>query len=288
MGVMRGGITDRPWGVTLGGLARSGVTGQLVLTADDGKKFNIAFSGGLIVGATSPLAADSAARIALTTQLISSTQVQDIARKVAAFPDRDEVGVVAEIARLSAEQVERLRRRMILQRAARSFSVERGTYAMQDEVTISTSTASAVDAAAVIFLGATMNLTEIRLAADIRGMGGRFIMKADRLEDLGRFGFTDTLRPVLEDLYAGTSLPELDAKFRDLEPRTMQAVIYALISSDLCEGLPAAGIREIKLDDQLPAPVAPRTSTSSMDVAPKRAAQPKVVARPTPAAGRRA
>src|SRR5688572_8424781 len=122
MEVMRGGLIDRPWGVTLGSLARAGATGQLVLQTDDGKKYSIAFSAGAIVGASSPLAADSIARIALTTQLVSSSQVQEIARKVAAFPDRDEVALLNDLAKLSPEQIERLRRRMILQRAARSFA----------------------------------------------------------------------------------------------------------------------------------------------------------------------
>ena len=267
---MHGGLTDRPWGVILGGLARSRATGQLVLHADDGKRFNIAFMDGWIVGASSPLAADSVARIALTSSLVSSSQVQDIARKVAAFPDRDEVAIVSEVARLSPDQIERLRKRMVGQRASRSFVPERGTFEFHADIALPMHPGIAIDVAAVIFLGAAMNLAEARLAADVRGFGGRFVMKAERLEDMGRFGFTDQMRPLLEDLYAGTSLPELDAKYRDIEPRTMQAVIYALVSTDLCEGLPAPGIREIKLDDQLPAPArSSRSSQSSVPPAPQ-------------------
>jgi hypothetical protein len=257
--------------VILGGLARSRATGQLVLQADDGKRFAIAFMDGWIVGASSPLAADSVARIALTSQLVSSSQVQDIARKVAAFPDRDEVAMVSEVARLSPEQIERLRKRMVGQRASRSFVPERGTYEFQADIALPTYPGVAIDVAAVIFLGAAMNLSELRLAADVREFGGRFVMKGERLEDLGRFGFTDQMRPLLEDLYAGTSLPELDAKYRDLEPRTMQAIIYALVSTDLCEGLPAPGIREIRLDDQLPAPVRGERSSQPSLPPPTRA-----------------
>src|SRR3954465_12954588 len=112
----RGSLADRPWGMTLGALGVRGLTGQVTLSAD-GKAYRIAFSEGIIVSAQSPLASDAAVRLALTGNLISSTQVADITRRMAASPDREELELLGEIARLQPDQVSRLRRRLVAQRA---------------------------------------------------------------------------------------------------------------------------------------------------------------------------
>src|SRR4051812_18727338 len=133
---MRGTVSDRPWGVTLGSLATRGVTGTLVLATPDGKQHCIAFLHGAVVGATSPLAADSVARIALTGRLVSSTEVQAIAKEVAAAPSRDEIEIVARMARLSEDQTHALRRRVLIQRTARTFAIDRGEYTVEERITM--------------------------------------------------------------------------------------------------------------------------------------------------------
>src|SRR5205085_803051 len=82
----------------------------------------IAFVDGRVVAASSPLAVDAIGRIALTSHLVSSTQVPAIAKRVAALSGRDEVAVVADLVRLPVEHVVLLRRRAMLQRAARTFA----------------------------------------------------------------------------------------------------------------------------------------------------------------------
>src|SRR5262245_5606353 len=106
----RGAVTDRPWGMTLGALGMRGLTGQLTLTSD-GKQYKVAFRAGVVVGAYSPLASDAAVRLALTGNLITSSQVSDIMRRISTSPHRDEIEVVAEACNLQPDQAVRLRRR---------------------------------------------------------------------------------------------------------------------------------------------------------------------------------
>src|SRR5262249_37129571 len=129
----RGTIADRPWGLTFGALGMRGLSGQLTLAADD-KLFCVAFASGAVVGATSPLLNDAAVRVALTGGLVSSTQAADISRRLASSPDRDELDVITEHLRLTPDQTLRLRRRVIAQRAARTFSIERGEFIVEDRV----------------------------------------------------------------------------------------------------------------------------------------------------------
>lgn len=236
MELARGSVTDRPWGRTLAALSQRALTGQLTVITD-GKRYQIAFADGTIVAASSPLAGDAAVRIALTAGLISSTQVSDIARRQAASPGRDEIDLLAEAARLGPDHTLRLRRRTIAQRAARTFSLDRGEFVVDDEITLPVVEGTALDIRTVVYLGAKGNLSEARLGHDLPTLGAWFQLRPEAAEDLPLFGFTADDQPALHLLERGAALAELETTV--IDPRSVHAILYALVS---CGAVDAAAM----------------------------------------------
>jgi len=224
----RGTIADRPWGCTLGALGVAARTVQLTLRSDE-KVYRIAFDRGVVIAASSPLAADAAVRIALTGHFITPALATDIKRRIAAAPSLDEVDVLAAAARLAPDQLRALRLRIVTQRAARTFSVDHGEYELEDRAPLPIAEGG-IDVGSIIYTGVRMNLSEERLASDLRRLGTRFVLERGAADDLARFGFTRAEQPVIAALRRGTSLPELEVEHRDLDPRVAQSVIYALAS----------------------------------------------------------
>lgn len=251
--IARGTIADRPWAITLATFARAGTSGQLTLIADQ-KRYSIAFERGRIVAARSPMIADSVARVALTSRLVSSSQVNELQRQLAVMPGRDEVEVLAELAQLTRLQVNRLRTETLIRRAARTFAIDAGEYIFEDKSCIPGRPGEA-DIRTVIYHGIRMHMSEQRLAADLRQLGGsRFVLETGASDELNRFGFCDGEWPMLAALREDASLPELDARFRDVDPRTMRAAIYALV---------ACGAARVVAPARAPTPInIPRTKTN--------------------------
>lgn len=229
----RGTVFDRPWGRTLAALGLRGLTGQLRLIAADGKTYEMAFSNGAISGAASPIASDAAVRVALTGGLISTTQVAELARKQASQAGRDEIDAIADHLRLGFDQAMRLRRRTIAQRAARSFSVDKGDFIVTDEITLPIVAGSELDIRSVIYIGAKQNLSEARLAAELGLFGTWFRLKPEAFEDLPQFGFSEAERPLIDQLMNGASLGELEA-IEGVDGRTVRATLYALCAANAC------------------------------------------------------
>ncbi|MDB4964300.1 MAG: heat shock protein DnaJ domain protein [Myxococcales bacterium] len=227
----RGTVLDRPWGRTLAALGLRGLTGEVTLTGD-GKPFLVAFEQGVVVASSSPLGSDAAVRVALTSHLISSTQVAEIVRKQAAAPQREEIDALAEAARLAPEQAHRLRRRVIAQRAARTFSVERGEFIVDDRITLPVVPGSELDVRTIVYLGAKQFLSETRLNGDLGQLGAWFQLKPEAHDDLPQFGFGDAEYPVIERLRNGAGLMELETP--ELEQRMVRAVVYALVCCNMC------------------------------------------------------
>jgi tetratricopeptide (TPR) repeat protein len=250
----RGTVADRPWGRTMFALGARGLTGQLTLAAD-GRRYCVAFYSGAVVGATSPLALDAASRVALQAGLISSTQVPDIARYQAAQPQRDEVELVLEVARLPPEHAPRLRRRVVAARAARTFAIERGDFVVHDQIAIPVEQAG-LDVRTVISHGARTHMPDARLAAELATFGDWFALLPAAQRDLPQFAFGPADQPILELLGIGATLRELESASHNLDARSVRAIVYALASCGLCATDPNARGE--------PDPVAPRPSTTRM------------------------
>ncbi|MDQ3367590.1 MAG: hypothetical protein M3680_19385 [Myxococcota bacterium] len=253
-----GSVVDRPWGLTLGTIGTRRLTAELTLRADD-KVHAVAFVDGVVAAATSPLASDSIARIALTGHLISSSHIGDIARRLAAAPERDEVDIVAEAARLRPEHVATLRHRVTMQRAARTFSLDRGEFEVHDQLTVPTPAGYDVTLGSVIYLGVRMSLSEQRLAEDLRELGSSFMVRRTAsAEELASYGFGEEAPAVIEALREGATLAELEGRHREVAPRTLHAIVYALVSCGACD---ATGGQPVNRT----APPLPRTSTGRVD-----------------------
>jgi DnaJ-domain-containing protein 1 len=236
-----------------------GLTGQLVVSAEGGKQYSVAFVQGAIVGAASPLVNDAALRIALTANLVSSSQLGDVSRRLAAADGRDEIDIIVEQTRLSPEHTMRLRRRVIAQRAARTFAVERGTFVVDDQITLSVVDGSELDVRAIVYLGVRNNLGEERLASEVDQMGSWFKLKPEALADLGQYGFSDLEKPVLERLVDGANVADLVGD-PGLDPRTTRTILYSLASCSACE-LDVNPRASTRSQSPSSSPVVPRTPT---------------------------
>jgi hypothetical protein len=230
----RGSLADRPWGRTLGALALRGLSGQVDVSSD-GKTYSIAFVRGAVFNAASPLANDSAVRVAVTGNLVSPTQVSEIGRRIAADPKRDEIDVIGELARLSPEQVQRLRRRTIAQRAARTFAVDHGDFVVVDRATLPQLPGNELDVRGIIYLAARTTLAETRLGNELARMGTWFRLKPDAAADVPQFGFGEAEQPVLERLGAGAAMSDLLAAAPTLNAQSVRAIVYALASVGACD-----------------------------------------------------
>lgn len=221
MVVVKGTIADRPWGATLAALGLSGRSGQLELAGGD-QRYQIAFVHGLVVGATSPLAVDSIARIALSNRLITALQAKT-------YGKIDDVDRFADAVKLTAPQALHLKRRVLIQRVARTFAVDTGDYTVDERLTIPALLGVEVDIRAAIYLGMRMNLSQQRLTRTMHRVGhSRFVLEPSAINDLAKFELGDEEQVVIDRLHDGTSLAELEANHRDLDPRMIEALLCTL------------------------------------------------------------
>ena len=263
MAALRGAISDRPWGATFARAAEFAERATLTITDDGGRRYEIGYERGAIVSASSPLPADSIARVALLSHLVTSSQVPALIAQLTKAIDSgvDEFAAFAQISQLPAAQLEALRHRLILQRAARTFAIEHGTFEL-DASERATDHAVRISVGAAILVGARQHLTDQRLTDELRALAPVLRLASDPAR-VAAFELTADDQRVIAMLHAGTTLPAVEAALRDVDPRAAHALIYALA---------AAGV--LARD-----PSAPRVTLSP----PVRAASPSQLTTPPPA-----
>lgn len=119
---------------------------------------------------------------------------------------------------------------IVVHRAARTFALERGTFDFEAKTTIPILRGASVDVRAVVFAGARLHLDAARIAGELASSGTRFAIEGD----IAKYGFDEVDAPVLAALRDGASAPEIEAGNRELDPRRIQALFYAL---GTCGGL---------------------------------------------------
>jgi hypothetical protein len=140
-----GAIADRPWGRTLAQVGLRKVSGELAVHAETGEVYRLAFDLEHIIGAQSPHAADTAAQIAATGKLVPKNHLAAMEALVAAHPADDDIDLVVAMCRLDPMGAIRFRRKVLEQRTARTFLVDRGRFVLEDAATIHVSSYAAVD-----------------------------------------------------------------------------------------------------------------------------------------------
>jgi curved DNA-binding protein CbpA len=284
--VARGTIGDRPFGRTFYAIAARGFTGDLVID-HAGKRFAVGWYHGAVVAATSPLPADAVARIALTAQLVTSTQVADILR--ASAPGKDDVDVVAEVAQLSPDQTERLRRRAVGQRAMRLFALDAGDLVLDDEPQLTQHPDLGIDARALIYAGVKAHFTDKRLDSELAGLGTAFRLREAAINVLAQYGFGEHEKPALARLRQEPLTAELlERLMPTIEPKVLRAMLYTLAVTGAVElseqtPYPAAATPHAALEAALEAP-SPESSTRRRSSTSPNLRASRGTAAPPPAA----
>lgn len=231
----RGSLSEQPWGLTLGALARRAATGELTI-ADGALRVVLAFDAGRLVAAASTMRAAS-----------------------------------------------------LLERAARTFELTRGSYTITDQVNLRPERGARVDLRAVVFAGARKYLPDDRLGMELRELGSRYMLASASPEDFSRYGLETSAR-IIDSLREGATLSELEARYHDVDGRELRAAIYALVCCGSARGLlparaptsPGSGRTPTPNTARTPTPNTPRTPTPTSS----RTITPATSRAPTPSTDR--
>ena len=218
-------MSELAWGSKLAELAPQRFSGELRVQADS-QWYWISFADGSVVNAASPAPGDTAARIAVSMHVITASQAHEVALRASADRRRDELDLIANISQMSDLDRDTFEADVIVRRAARTFALTTGKLTVSTLATLKP-TRYAIPIQAVIFVGARMHMAEDKLARELREMGTFFKLVPDT--DTSAYSFTDAEHAVVNSLREGASIDELEAKHRDVESRTLQAIAYSLV-----------------------------------------------------------
>lgn len=236
MQVASGKVSDRPFARTVYTIAVKRFTGDLIMTAA-GRDYKLSWEDGRVVAAKSSAAADSAARVALSAQLVSSSHVSRALDEMAKAPDRDPVDILAELARLSTQQIGRLKRRLLASHAMRIFALPDGSFVLDNARSMRADPdIPPIDPRWLIYNGLKTHYSLERLDAELGQLAERpLTLAADAQRFLGAFGFADAEKPVLDRLAARAWTLHQLSRASTADPRLVRTVMYALVACDCLE-----------------------------------------------------
>ena len=232
--VARGHVRDRPFARTIYTIAARQFTGDLVMV-QGGRSYKVTWQDGAVAAAESSSPADSFGRIALTDGHVTSTQLGDVLRVAQANPQRSELAVLAEVARLSPQQVHTIKRRAFAHCAVRVFALPEATFVLDSEPTLLRDDQLALLGVRwLIYQGLRTHYSEERLAAELENALDatfRLLPQAEALVPEYGLG-ADAMGCMTELGGRAMTLDELSAAFPRMTRKALLALVYALLATD--------------------------------------------------------
>lgn len=232
--VARGHVRDRPFARTIYAITAKRFAGDLVMT-QGGRSYTVTWRDGMAIAADSSSPADSVGRIALTAGLVTSTQLADAMQRMNAAPHRDHLEVLAEIARLSEQQVLTVKRRAFAQRAIRIFALPEASFVLDSEPSLAPDPELApLSTQWLIYQGLRTHYSEERLTEELEAVAGAsFRLVPAARERLGAYGFGAAAKASLIALGSqAVTIHQLAAAQPQMTCKALMAVLYALLATD--------------------------------------------------------
>lgn len=237
MEIARGHVGDRPFARFVYKLGAQRFTGDLGLQSG-GQDYRTSWEGGQVIAATSPSPADSIARVALGAGLATTSLLGSFLDQARRHPDRDQLDLLAEVARLHPGQKLDLKRRLVAQRALRMFGVADAGYSVNNARSMrADAEVPPLDVRWLIYQGVRLHYSIDRLEREMgHVLSSRFRLAADAVAGLPAFGFSTLEQPALYALQrAALSATELVSQCPGLDKIKILALVYALVACDCLE-----------------------------------------------------
>jgi DnaJ-domain-containing protein 1 len=235
--VAQGRVADRPFARTIYTISAQRFTGDLVLREGE-RRYKISWEDGRVVAAESPAPADSPGRVALSAGLVTSTDVSAALERLAKSPGTDVLQILSELARLKPDQVALLKRRLLAQRAARTFALPDALYVLDNARSLRADPeVPPLDARWLVYFGVRTHYTVDRLERELGGLLDRgFQLAQDAAHALPAFAFGEGERSVMDRLAQRAWTPrQLVGVCTGVEGRLVLSVLYALVACDCLE-----------------------------------------------------
>jgi tetratricopeptide (TPR) repeat protein len=234
--VASGNVSDRPFARTFYTVAARRFTGDMILT-DKGKSYKASWEDGYVVAAKSPSAADSAARVAVTSGLVDSSLIAQVIEKSKQNPAKSQLDIIEEMARLSREQVLWLKRRILAAAASRLFGLPEATFVLNNARSMRAEVGvHPLDARWLIYYGVNTHYTDARLKREMQAVLGRtFKISAAGAGALPAFGFNDAEKAAVNMMQSFVGIQQMINEVPDLDRHAAMSIVYSLMACDCTE-----------------------------------------------------